>query len=74
MAVEADPGVSGRTWNRRAMERTVASIEGWQAEVGELWKWSRLSGSCIDSAVSPDKVEFAGGRNESATEQIEVTT
>ncbi|WP_313812403.1 recombinase family protein [Glutamicibacter sp.] len=72
--VEADPGISGRTWNRPAVQRTVASIENGEADVIVLWKWSRLSRARKDWAVAIDKVESAGGRIESATEQVDVTT
>lgn len=74
VGVEADPGISGRTWNRPAVLRTMASIEASEADVIVLWKWSRLSRSRKDWALAIDKVESAGGRIESATEQVDVTT
>lgn len=74
VSVEADPGISGRTWNRPAVQRTMASIENGDADVIVLWKWSRLSRARKDWALAIDKVESAGGRIESATEQVDVTT
>lgn len=74
VAVESDPGISGRTWNRPAVQRVMAAIESGEADVIVLWKWSRLSRSRLDWAVAADKVETAGGRIESATEPIDVST
>jgi DNA invertase Pin-like site-specific DNA recombinase len=74
VAVEADPGISGRTWNRPGVQRVMDLVEGKQADVILLWKWSRLSRSRLDWAVAADRVETAGGRIESATEAIDVST
>lgn len=74
IAVEADPGISGRTWNRPAVQRVMAMIEEKRADIIILWKWSRLSRSRLDWAVAADKVETAGGRIESATEAVDVST
>lgn len=73
-AVKADPGISGRTWKRAAVVETMAMVEAGQADVVVLWKWSRLSRSRRDWAVAVDKVESLGGRIESSTEQVDVTT
>lgn len=74
IAVESDPGISGRTWNRPAVQRVMTMVEEGQADVIVLWKWSRLSRSRLDWAVAADKVETAGGRIESATEPLDVST
>lgn len=74
IAVEADPGISGRTWNRPAVQRVMTMIEEKRADIIILWKWSRLSRSRLDWAVAVDKVETAGGRIESATEAVDVST
>lgn len=74
MRVESDPGISGRTWNRPAVQRVMAAIEAREADVVVLWKWSRLSRSRLDWAVAVDKVESVGGRIESATEPLDTTT
>ncbi|WP_411732153.1 recombinase family protein [Paeniglutamicibacter sp.] len=74
VAVEADPGISGRTWKRPAVQRVMTMIEDGKADIIVLWKWSRLSRSRLDWAVAADKVETAGGRIESATEPLDVST
>jgi len=74
IAVEADEGISGRTWNRPAVQRVMTMIEKSEADVIILWKWSRLSRQRLDWAVAIDKVESVGGRIESATEQVDVST
>ncbi|UCR89288.1 recombinase family protein [Mycetocola spongiae] len=74
VAVEADPGISGRTWNRPAVHRVMEMIEAKTADVIVLWKWSRLSRSRLDWAVAVDKVESAGGLIVSATEDVDVST
>lgn len=74
VAVESDEGISGRTWNRPAVQRLMATIAEGGAEVVILWKWSRLSRNRLDWAVAIDKIESVGGRVESATEQIDTST
>lgn len=73
-AVEADPGISGRTFNRPAVKRVMEAVESRQADVVVLWRWSRLSRSRKDWAVAADRVDVAGGRIESATEDLDITT
>jgi site-specific DNA recombinase len=72
--VEADPGISGRTWKRPAVVRVMSAIESHDADVIVLWKWSRLSRSRLDWAVAADRVQTAGGRIESATEPLDTST
>ncbi len=74
VAVEADPGITGRTWKRPAVQRVMDMVEARDADVVILWKWSRFSRSRKDWAVAADRVEVAGGRIESATEQVDVGT
>lgn len=75
VAVEADEGLSGRRWdNRPAVKRAIDLIEGRNADVIILWKWSRLSRSRRDWALASDRVDVAGGRIESATEPIDTGT
>lgn len=75
VAVEADPGISGRTWSRRPkVQQVMAAIEEGRADIILLWKWSRLSRSRKDWAVAADRVDVAGGRIESATEPIDTAT
>lgn len=74
VGVEADPGISGRTWKRPAVQRVMDTIEAREADVIVLWKWSRLSRSRKDWALAADRVDIAGGRIESATEPIDTAT
>lgn len=72
--VLADPGISGRTWDRPAVQRSLAMIEARDADVIIVWKWSRLARNRRDWAVAVDKIEVAGGRLESSTEAVDTTT
>lgn len=74
VAVESDPGVSGRTWKRPAVQRTMQAIEDRETDIVILWKWSRLSRSRKDWALAIDRADLAGGRIESATEPIDTAT
>ena len=74
IAVEADPGISGRTWKRPGVQKVMSMIESKEADVILLWRWSRLSRSRLDWAVAADRVEVAGGRIESASEPADVAT
>lgn len=74
IGVEADPGISGRTWNRPAVQRTMTALEAKDADVVVLWKWSRLSRSRKDWALAIDRADIAGGKIESATEPIDTAT
>jgi len=73
IAVEADPGISGRTWKRPAVLRVMEAIETGAADIVVLWRWSRLSRSRKDWALAVDRIETAGGRIESATEPNDIT-
>lgn len=72
-SVESDPGISGRTWKRPAVQRVMTMLEDGDVDVIVLWRWSRLSRSRKDWAVAADRVDVAGGRIESATEPNDVT-
>jgi len=74
IAVEADPGISGRTWKRPAVQRVMGMIESGEADVVVLWKWSRLSRNRKDWALAIDRADIAGGAIESATEPIDTAT
>jgi site-specific DNA recombinase len=74
VAVLADPGISGRTWKRPAVVRTLEMIETGEADVVVLWKWSRLSRSRRDWALAADRADVAGGRIESSTESVDIGT
>lgn len=72
--VEPDPGISGRTWKRPAVQRVMKAVQAGEADVVVLWKWSRLSRSRRDWAVAVDMIETAGARLESATEPVDTAT
>ncbi|MDQ1127610.1 site-specific DNA recombinase [Microbacterium sp. SORGH_AS 505] len=73
IAVEADPGISGRTWQRPAVQRVMGMIDDGSADVVVLWRWSRLSRSRKDWALAADRADLAGGSIESATEPNDAT-
>lgn len=74
-AVISDPGLSGRKWSRRpGVQRAMAMLDDDHADVIVLWKWSRISRRRLDFEVAMDRAETVGGRIESATEPIDVTT
>jgi site-specific DNA recombinase len=74
VAVHADPGISGRTFVRPGVTTTMSLVEDGTCDVIVLWKWSRLSRSRRDWALAADRVETVGGRIESATEAVDVST
>ncbi|OAZ40911.1 hypothetical protein A9Z40_02935 [Microbacterium arborescens] len=72
--VEADPGISGRSWKqRKGVQAALGAIEAGEADVIVVWRWSRLSRSRRDWAVAADQADLAGGRIESATEPNDQT-
>jgi len=68
VGVESDPGISGRTWQRRGVQAVMDAVESGRADVVVLWRWSRLSRSRKDWALAADRADLAGARIESATE------
>jgi site-specific DNA recombinase len=74
IAVESDPGISGRTWNRKGVQNAMSALETRTADIVVLWKWSRLSRSRKDWALAIDRADLAGGKIESATEPIDTAT
>lgn len=74
VGVKADPGISGRTWKRKAVQEVMEAIEQREADIIVLWRWSRLSRNRKDWALASDRVDVAGGRIESATEPNDSTT
>lgn len=74
VAVETDPGLSGRTFNRPGVAAVMDMVEQGAADVILLWKWSRLSRNRLDWYTAADRAQQAGGRIESATEPIDTST
>lgn len=73
VAVHADPGISGRTWQRKGVQAVMEALESKSADVLILWRWSRLSRSRKDWAIAADRADLAGARIESATEPNDAT-
>jgi len=59
-------------WPR--LDQAVASVEAGEYDVILVWKYSRVARHRLRWAVAIDRVEDAGGRLESATEQFDTTT
>lgn len=71
-----DLDLSGRFWKRRQVENAIARVESGEAEVIVVWKISRVARDPrrLDWNIAVDRVESAGGRMESATEQFDTST
>lgn len=70
-----DPGISGRRWsNRPRAVEALRMVTDREADVIVAWKWSRISRNRLDFEIAIDRAESSGGRIESATEPIDVTT
>lgn len=74
VAVEADPGISGRTFARPGVQAVMAMVGRGDVDVILIWKWSRLSRNRLDWYQAADEAQQAGGRIESATEPIDTST
>lgn len=59
-------------WPR--LDQAAAAVEAGEYDVLVVWKYSRVSRNRLRWAVALDRVESAGGRVESATEQVDATT
>ncbi|WP_186760148.1 recombinase family protein [Arthrobacter alpinus] len=70
--VETDPGISGlNLTKRKALARSLESVEAGEATVIIVWRWSRLSRSRTHQAKLLSDVEESGGQVESALEPME---
>lgn len=59
-------------WPR--LDQAVTAVENREYDVILVWKFSRTARHRLRWATALDRVEVAGGRLESATEQVDVTT
>jgi site-specific DNA recombinase len=59
-------------WPR--LEQAVAEVESGKYDLIVVWKYSRVSRNRLRWATAVDRVEAAGGRIESATEQVDTST
>lgn len=69
-----EPGSRARSdwWPR--LDEAVAAVEDGAADVLLVWKYSRAARHRLRWAVALDRLETAGGRLESATEQLDTAT
>jgi len=56
------------------LERAVAAVEAGEYDVLVTWKYSRIARQRLKWATAIERVEAAGGRIESATEQLDTST
>lgn len=59
-------------WPR--LDQAVAQVQAGAVDVVVVWKFSRVARNRLKWATAVDRVETAGGRIESATEQVDTTT
>lgn len=70
--VETDPGISGlNLTKRKALARSLDSVNKGEAQRIIVWRWSRLSRSRAHQAKLLSDVETAGGQVESALEPMD---
>ncbi|WP_157936906.1 recombinase family protein [Geodermatophilus chilensis] len=69
---ESGSRARSRWWAK--LDAAVAMIEAGDVDVIVVWKFSRTARHRLRWAVALDRVETAGGRLESATEQVDVST
>lgn len=61
---------SGRTFRRRSVDKVIADIKKGLAKSVTVWKWSRWGRNLAYSLAYLGRVEEAGGRVDSATEDV----
>lgn len=69
-----DLDATGRNFARAGVQHAIQQVENRQADVIVVWKYSRFGRTRRDWYVHLDKVELAGGRLESATEDTDTRT
>lgn len=75
VAIVTDLNRTGRTLRRRKVQEAIGYLERGEASVIVVWKWSRMSRNRRDWAITCDHIEDkVGGRMESSTEPVDVTT
>lgn len=65
---------TGRTFARAGVQRAIELVEARDVRAVIVWKFSRFGRTRTGWAVNLDRVETAGGRLESATEEVDATT
>lgn len=74
LEVLTDLDLSGRSWSKRQLEHAVRQVEAREADVIVCYRWSRFSRNLRDYAVQIGRVEAAGGRVETAVEDVDPAT
>ena len=69
---ESGSKAGSRWWAK--LDAAIGMVEAGQVDVIVVWKFSRTARHRLRWAVALDRVEVAGGRLESATEQVDVST
>jgi len=69
-----DLDATGRNFARKGIQRAIESVEGSGIAVVVVWKFSRFGRNRRGWALNLGRVEDAGGRLESATEEVDTTT
>ncbi|MFF0860928.1 recombinase family protein [Nonomuraea sp. NPDC003560] len=65
---------SGRNFARAGIQAAIEKVENAGVAAVVVWKFSRFGRNRLGNAVNLDRVEAAGGRLESATEEVDATT
>jgi site-specific DNA recombinase len=69
-----DVDMTGKEWSRRQVEHAVRMIEANEADVIVVPRWSRFTRNLRDYVIQVARIEAAGGRVESAQEDIDPAT
>lgn len=72
--VVPDIDKSGRTFRRRSIDKVIADIKAGVAKSVTVWKWSRWGRNLEYSLVYLSMTKKAGGRVDSATDDIDQST
>lgn len=65
---------TGRNFTRKGVQKAIGLVESGDADAVIVWKFSRFGRNRLGWATNLDRVESAGGRLESATEEVDTST
>jgi site-specific DNA recombinase len=74
VAIVADIDKSGRCFSKRSVDNVIRAIKRGEAKSVTIYKWSRWGRNVMKSLVYLQKTKEAGGRVDSATEDIDQST
>ncbi|MEV5711242.1 recombinase family protein [Actinoallomurus sp. NPDC052274] len=69
-----DLDATGRNFTRKGVQKAIERVENAGIAVVVVWKFSRFGRDRLGWATNLDRVESAGGRLESATEDVDTST